>query len=69
MKLYIAEHRKALHWTQGRLAREAEVHASQLSEWESGQVLPGLPALAKLAGGLGVDIADLFSPLPDRSGP
>lgn len=46
-------------YTQGDLARDADCAASQVSEWESGKVIPGTLTLGKLARALGVRLADL----------
>ena len=46
-------------YTQADLARDADCAASQVSEWESGKVIPGTLTLGKLARALGARLADL----------
>ena len=49
-----------------RLAQEAKLSHPQLSRIERDKQDPTLDTLAKIAKGLGVKIAELFSDLPDR---
>ena len=48
--------------TLNELARDAKVAASTISKIESGQLSPGYDIILRLAGGLGVDVAELFRP-------
>jgi transcriptional regulator with XRE-family HTH domain len=60
--------REAKGWSQPKLAVEAGVAVSGVSQIENGRRNPNSSTLVKLAGALDVDIADLFpkaqSPLP-----
>lgn len=49
--------RKLLGLTQVALAADAGLWPSQISQWEAGQTHPDLVSLAKLAAGLGYDLA------------
>jgi len=52
--------REAKGWSQERLAAEAQLHATYLSEVEHGKRNIPLDNIAKLAEALGVPIATLF---------
>lgn len=59
--------------TQDELALRAEIHRTQISFIESGQRMPRLDTLIKLAGALGVPVGDLvegitWSPAEQRRG-
>ena len=56
----IAECRRALGYTQSRLAREASMAQSTVNMYESGQRMPSVASLATLARALGVATADLI---------
>ena len=43
--------------TQKQLATDAGLWQSQVSHWESGQRIPDLPSIVKLANALGYDLA------------
>lgn len=45
-------------------ARRAGVNYAHLSKIEGGKVMPTVPVLEKLAGGLGVELADLLATTP-----
>jgi len=57
--LQIRRRRKALRWTQGRLAREAGVSRVSVVRWEKGETIPGVKQLEILSGLFGVRILDL----------
>lgn len=53
--------RVARGWTQEELCERAEVHRSYLAAIETGGRNPTLDVIVRIAGGLRVPIADLFS--------
>ena len=55
----VTEYRKALRWSQSKLAAMSGVHATTISQIESGRLKPYPAQLAKLAAALGVSIRDL----------
>ena len=57
----IAEHRKAIDWTQDQLAERLNVDAETISRFERGVTLPSLVTLDSLAAVLKTSAADLLS--------
>ena len=57
----IAEHRKAIDWTQDQLAERLDVDAETISRFERGVTLPSLVTLDSLAAVLKTSAADLLS--------
>jgi len=61
----LAEHRKARHLSQAKLAEMIGVEQPTVQRWESGKRTPDLGQLGDLADALGIDPGALFK-LPDR---
>lgn len=55
-------------WTQGQTSRASGVASSTLSKIENGLMSPTYDVLLRLAHGLGVDVAELFSPAQAHMG-
>jgi transcriptional regulator with XRE-family HTH domain len=64
----IREIREARRWTQRDLAGRLEVHAREISRWESGAQLPPFRLLLQLAETLGVEPGDLLGRGSDTRG-
>ena len=64
----LAHHRKQQGLSQNALALLIGVNKSTISYWESGGRSPGVDDLPKIAGALGVTIAELFLPIPEQKG-
>ena len=62
--------RLARGWTLEQLGQQSGLARSTLSKIENGQMSPTYDALIKLAGGLGMDLGELFTPqaAPARAG-
>ncbi len=67
----IKRRRDELDWSQPQLAVRAGVAVSAVSQIENGRRSPNVGTLEKIAGALGVEVADLFpkvrAPLPESS--
>jgi transcriptional regulator with XRE-family HTH domain len=67
------EHLRALRRKAGlsraQLARRAAVPASTLRNWEGGRGMPGLPALVRLTGALGVPVERFVEGVEDPPSP
>lgn len=57
----VARLRRDRGWTQEDLAERAEVHRSYLAAIETGARNPSLDVIVKIAHGLHISVADLFS--------
>lgn len=55
-------------WTLGQTSKASGVATSTLSKIENGLMSPTYDVLLKLAGGLDMDLAELFSPAQDHMG-
>lgn len=55
-------------WTLGQTSKASGVAASTLSKIENGLMSPTYDVLLKLAGGLNMDLAELFAPAQDHMG-
>lgn len=66
------QHMRALREAAGlsrpELARRAAVPVSTLRNWEADRGFPGLPALLRLAGALGVPVERFAEGVEDREG-
>jgi len=60
--------RLARNWTLGQTSQASGVATSTLSKIENGLMSPTYDVLLKLADGLGLDVAELFSPARDHMG-
>lgn len=58
--------REARGWIQAKLAVEAGMAPSAVNQIENGKRSPSANSLNKLAGALGVEVADLFPKRPPR---
>lgn len=52
--------------TQGELGERIGISSSAVGKWESGEFLPKGRYVAKLAEGLGIDVAELLGATPER---
>lgn len=60
--------RTARGWTLEQTSQRSGLARSTLSKIENGQMSPTYDALIKLANGLGIDLAELFSPVREPAG-
>lgn len=67
--LHIASQRKALGWTQDKLAEQMGVDAETISRFERGANLPSVPTLARLGEAMRFPVfAQLFDPATTKRG-
>lgn len=61
--------REAARLSQEKLSELIPEDQATVSRWETGRHIPRGEALMRLAGILGVDVVDLYEPLPDEREP
>ena len=55
----LTSRREAMPLSQEELARRADIHRTRISKFENAEEMPRFETLVKIAGALGVSIADL----------
>ena len=59
----ITEERQKRGWTEYTLAKNAGITQSTISGWYRNQLTPSIPSLERICKGLGISMAQFFSPI------